>query len=419
VQKKSFENQTEPRVPIKINGTQVNFCKNPTCENYGVPAKGTDKRVRTRAQDKDQYSFSGGKSSLKVLKCLYCEEYPPIKSNLAINEELERMISDITPLPEPSCLNEDCENHNTPISVGISCYQAFGQTRSGSKRYCCKSCKKTFSVSKSTNRQRLPHKNKIIFSLLMNKSPFKRICEIAEINPTTLYQRIDFLYQQCLNFSADRESKLIKGKKLGVLKLSLRQSGYLVHMVLTGYNLLMKKLINPLWGITVLVIVLLIISFLYLGLYLTVFVRENAEDEAVIAAQATANQYKALRGYYTTKVIKKILDKSDLVPAFDHEGDPDKVPLPATMIHDLSDLMKNDRIVLKLYSEYPFPNRDSNRLDDFERSAWTALNDSDGSSKPFIRTEIINGRRMSVSTATIPIRKRPKMIGNWGMSVEC
>ena len=153
----------------------------------------------------------------------------------------------------------------------------------------------------------------------------------------------------------------------------------------------MKRLKTSLRGVTTLIVVLFLISIISLGIYFLNFVRDNAEQEAIIAAQATANQFNTLRGYYTTKVIRKILDNSDLVPSIDHEGDPNKVPLPATMIHDLSDLMKKDKIALKLYSAFPFPHRQSIKLDDFANAAWSALNASKGSSKPFVRTEIING----------------------------
>jgi len=227
--KKSSGKQSKPRIPIEINGIQVNFCKNPTCNNFGVPASQKPQRGKVRAQDKDQYRLTGGKSSLIALKCCLCGEYPPLKSNLAVHEELERMVSDITPLPKPSCPNQNCENHTIPITEGNNNYQSFGKSHSGSKRYRCKSCHKTFTVGKPTIRQRQSHKNKMIFSLLMNKSPFRRICEVAEINPETLYQRIDFFYKQCRAFSAHREQKLLKGKKLGKLYLSTDRQDYIVN----------------------------------------------------------------------------------------------------------------------------------------------------------------------------------------------
>jgi hypothetical protein len=42
----------------------------------------------------------------------------------------------------------------------------------------------------------------------MNKSPFRRICEVADISPQTLYDKIAFLYTQCQLFSGSRERNL-------------------------------------------------------------------------------------------------------------------------------------------------------------------------------------------------------------------
>lgn len=82
------------------------------------------------------------------------------------------------PLPIAPCPNEECPNHAVGIDQ-LDDYQSFGTTKSGSRRYRCKACRKTFAVGKSTVRQKRPHKNRLIFSLLMNKSPLRRICEVA------------------------------------------------------------------------------------------------------------------------------------------------------------------------------------------------------------------------------------------------
>jgi hypothetical protein len=66
----------------------------------------------------------------------------------------------------------------------------------------------TFSVSKSTTGHKQPHKNRLIFSLLMNKSPMRRIREVADIGPEGLYGKIDFIHRQCLAFAAHREARL-------------------------------------------------------------------------------------------------------------------------------------------------------------------------------------------------------------------
>lgn len=60
-------------------------------------------------------------------------------------------------------------------------------------------------------------------------------------------------------------------------------------------------------------------------------------------------------------------------PAINHKDDPNAFPLPATMIHDLSALLKNEGTTVNLYSAYPFPNRKSRVLDTFQTDAWDYL----------------------------------------------
>ena len=75
--------------------------------------------------------------------------------------------------------------------------------------YRCKACGRTFiTASSPTIRHRKPHKNAAIFRLLVNKVPFRRICEIEGITMSTLYRKINFIHQQCTNFAAGRERNL-------------------------------------------------------------------------------------------------------------------------------------------------------------------------------------------------------------------
>jgi len=90
-------------------------------------------------------------------------------------------------------------------------------------------------------------------------------------------------------------------------------------------------------------------------------------------AQQTVAQYKTLRAYYTERVVKTALATGAVKTAWEHEGVAGVIPLPATMIHDLSSLASSDQVSIRLYSGYPFPNRADRRLDDFEQRAWQQL----------------------------------------------
>lgn len=115
------------------------------------------------------------------------------------------------------------------MDAAAGAYQGYGITRAGSQRYRCKACGKTFAAGKSTTGHKQPHKNKAVFALLMNKSPFRRICEVADIHPETLYGKIDFLHEQCRAFAATREQRLLHGMPIRRLYLATDRQDYLIN----------------------------------------------------------------------------------------------------------------------------------------------------------------------------------------------
>jgi methyl-accepting chemotaxis protein len=129
---------------------------------------------------------------------------------------------------------------------------------------------------------------------------------------------------------------------------------------------------------------ILIISFSLPGL-----IEKNATQVAIQDAERSANQFKTLRSYYTKNVIKKVIATGAMKGSFNHKNEPNSIPLPASMIHDLSAELEKEGTSMKLYSAYPFPNRASRKLDDFSQEAWDALNKNPDES--FYRTEEING----------------------------
>jgi methyl-accepting chemotaxis protein len=98
-----------------------------------------------------------------------------------------------------------------------------------------------------------------------------------------------------------------------------------------------------------------------------------ATDGAVTASQQIATQFKIIRTYYTENIVNKINKEGTFKPSIDHKNDAKAIPLPATMIHDLSALLSKQDTTLNLYSGYPFPNRTDRRLDAFQQTAWDYL----------------------------------------------
>src|ERR1700674_2425171 len=113
-----------PRIPEAVSGIQVNCCKNPKCLNFGKPEAPVDVKPGPRLTlvKGNLYTIVGGGKDYPLIRCGRCGESPPIKSNLAVHEELERISSYLSPVDEPSCPDEKCPNHPIKISAGKKHY---------------------------------------------------------------------------------------------------------------------------------------------------------------------------------------------------------------------------------------------------------------------------------------------------------
>lgn len=196
------------RCPPAFGGLQVNVCHNLRCGNFGVPPLARVDRGRSPKIVDTYVAVSIGRGVLG-LRCKLCGEHLRAKSNQAVHEELMRMLEQARPADHQGCATSECVNFALQETTPASRYQKFGTSACGSRRYRCKACQKTFTVGASaTRRQRVPETNALIFRLLINKSPMRRICEVADIHPAVLYQRIDFIHRQCVRVAASIEDSL-------------------------------------------------------------------------------------------------------------------------------------------------------------------------------------------------------------------
>jgi len=137
-----------PAIPPAVIGINVNFCKNPSCPNFGVPADLIKFRRTAGAlatTPGTAYSLGAVGKSRPALKCLLCGEAFSIKSNLAVAEELTRFARYLAPEDPACCPNTACANHPVPAPAPEACHR-FGQTNAGTPRYRCKRCKRTFTT---------------------------------------------------------------------------------------------------------------------------------------------------------------------------------------------------------------------------------------------------------------------------------
>jgi len=123
--------------------------------------------------------------------------------------------------------------------------------------------------------------------------------------------------------------------------------------------------------IPIIIISMLVIAATYF--FISHQIKESIINQSILNATNTVKQYKTLRKYYAGNVIAKVKKNGDgkIKINFDHKNKSDTIPLPATMIHDMGALIgqQKDGIKLKLYSDFPFPNRSIGSLDAFSSRA--------------------------------------------------
>ncbi|MFA0036412.1 hypothetical protein [Vibrio sp. 10N.261.52.A1] len=166
------------KIPHAHKGIQVNTCKNPNCDQFGMISERNqqDKSTNNKSQHSKRdshYAISGLGKGLPGLKCKGCGEITPIKSNLGIHEEYTRLKSYLSD-KDYSCPNAECDNHSVSITDSPKSYSKIGKTN-GSQRFQCKSCRKTFSTGSKRRRQNRSEINKTLFKLLVNKGAYQAL----------------------------------------------------------------------------------------------------------------------------------------------------------------------------------------------------------------------------------------------------
>lgn len=165
------------------------------------------------------------------LRCKACEEFSIVKSNQGIAEELERLNREHAfRQPQHGCPGDDCPNRSKPVELHPQNYYSHGTTSFGAQRYRCRQCRRTFSLkAQAAFKQKRPEINELVFRLLVNKMPMRRICETAAMHPATLYGKIEFIYQQCLAYAGHCEQRLRDNPPIQRLYLAVDRQDYIFN----------------------------------------------------------------------------------------------------------------------------------------------------------------------------------------------
>ncbi|WP_424689422.1 ATP-binding protein [Halarcobacter ebronensis] len=136
----------------------------------------------------------------------------------------------------------------------------------------------------------------------------------------------------------------------------------------------MKKIFSPFFNPYIGPILVIGLTLIYLIVFiLPEFSNKNKMDEMTKQSIEMVNNLKKIRSYYTSHVIKEVKNNSDIEINYEHDNKRGVIPLPATLLHDLSELVTKKDMHIKMYSNYPFPNRKDRVLSDFEKESLRYL----------------------------------------------
>jgi len=144
---------------------------------------------------------------------------------------------------------------------------------------------------------------------------------------------------------------------------------------------MLSNRINIQWRLILPVLTLTLVMLVSAVVAVPQIISNAAHRDGVEMATKTVNIFRTLREYYTNNIVNEVIQNGQFSAGVNHRENAKKIPLPATMIHDLSAILEKQGTHVELYSIYPFSNRSSRELDSFQQLAWTQLT-ADASATP-------------------------------------
>jgi diguanylate cyclase (GGDEF)-like protein len=109
-----------------------------------------------------------------------------------------------------------------------------------------------------------------------------------------------------------------------------------------------------------------------IALYAPYEVVETAVSEALVRGEQTARQLQTLRAFYSDHVVATAT-RSGTSASAGYRTDGKSIPVPTTFILDVAEAFKDNGLIVRLVSPYPWPTREGRVLDAFEKEAWQQL----------------------------------------------
>lgn len=151
-----------------------------------------------------------------------------------------------------------------------------------------------------------------------------------------------------------------------------------------------RVIINPIIGP---IVIFSLFIFLFALFYMPKVSQDNQKKSIEADAKVLISHLKSFRDYYTSNVVEKVLHSKKISIDFNHIEQNQTIPLPATILYDLSGIfMKDSDMAFSMYSDYPFPNRSNRKLDRFQQEAIVYLRQNP--KDIYAKEEQIDSRKM-------------------------
>lgn len=95
----------------------------------------------------------------------------------------------------------------------------------------------------------------------------------------------------------------------------------------------------------------------------------TALSEALVRGEQTARHLQTLRAFYSDHVVATATKFGTSASAV-YRTDGKSIPVPTTFILDVAEAFKDNGLIVRLVSPYPWPTRQGRVLDAFETEAW-------------------------------------------------
>jgi diguanylate cyclase (GGDEF)-like protein len=151
----------------------------------------------------------------------------------------------------------------------------------------------------------------------------------------------------------------------------------------SGHSLLWRLIVPTCFAVATLVCAI--------AIYAPHEVVDTALNEALVRGEQTARELQTLRSFYSDHVVARAT-KAGTVASPAYRADGVSIPVPTTFILDVADAYKENGLLVRLVSPYPWPTRAGRVLDPFETEAWDHLKANPGGL--WARRDQLDGREV-------------------------